>query len=444
MKYGLLPGIILVLCCAISVTAQTPARKAWMGITGSFSGRGMYIESVNREGSAGALGIREGDTVLAVNGQLITAVQQLNAAAGDIRTGDPIIIKYKRNNKEYTAKGKAAMRPYETSPIADVLYDWVSAGECTLRTIVRKPKRGGKLPAVLLIPGYNCGSIENYNQGSYAKLIQSWLEHGFIVVTIEKSGLGDSYHCEPCSQADLVSDIRIFDAGYRYMERLPYADNRNLFIWGHSMGGVIAPEVAKMHQPRGVIVFATVFRPWSEFLLEMHRIQWPLDGKSYAETEKDIRVIQKVYYEFFRLKKSPAELYRNPEYKDMVVRELDYTTPENTNMWGRHWRFWQQIDSLDLASSWSAVNCPVLSIFGGADFIACSQLEHDLIAGTVNAAHPGNCTNIIIPDVDHLITQNADRKAAHDHFSDRAYRDTHFHQGFADTVNAWMERMVVR
>ena len=31
------------------------------------------------------------------------------------------------------------------------------------------------------------------------------------------------------------------------------------------MGGVIAPEVAKRHNPKGVMVFGTTFRPWSEF-----------------------------------------------------------------------------------------------------------------------------------------------------------------------------------
>ena len=151
----------------------------------------------------------------------------------------------------------------------------------------------------------------------------------------------------------------------------------------------------------------------------------------------------KIYYEFFRLRKSPEELYHNPEYRDMVVRELDYKAGD-PNMWGRHWKFWQQLDSLDMAASWSAVNAKVLSVFGGADWIACSALEHQLIVRTVNRTHPGNATEVTIPDIDHLLTVNANWQDAHDHFSDKTYRDSHFHQGFADTVTNWMLKTVVR
>jgi pimeloyl-ACP methyl ester carboxylesterase len=206
------------------------------------------------------------------------------------------------------------------------------------------------------------------------------------------------------------------------------------------MGGIIAPELAKMHEPRGVIVFATVFRPWSEFLLEMHRVQFPLDGMTYTATEDKVRLLQKIYYEFFRLKKSPAELHQNPEYHEMVASELEFKDAANTNMWGRHWRFWQQIDSLDMAASWTAVKCPVFSIFGGADFVACSELEHELITRAVNAAHPGNATHLTIPDIDHLLIRNPDWPSAHKHFMDKAYKDKNFHSGFADAVNQWMKK----
>jgi len=429
---------------SVSGLAQ-PKRKATIGAKGSWFAGGWVVDSVYRDGTFASLGIRKNDTVLQLNDKNVSDEAAFNSIIGNLRAGDPLSVTFKRGRKKLVKKGNAVMRPFETSSLADVIYGWGPHGNCTLRTIVRRPKLQGKLPAVLLIPGYNCGSIENYNQGSYGALINSWLQNGFAVVTIEKSGLGDSYNCQPCMETDLVNDIQVFDAGYRFMEQLPFVDNQNLFIWGHSMGGIIAPEVARHHAPRGVIVFATVFRPWSEFLLEMHRVQYPLDGKSYVETERDVRMMQKIYYEFFRLKKSPAAIHSIPEYREMAERELEFKTPENTNMWGRHWRFWQQIDSLDMAASWTAVKAPVLSVFGGADFIACSLLEHQLIVRTVNAAFPGNATHITIPDVDHLLVQNPDWKAAHANFMNRAYRDQHFHQGFADTVNKWMkERLLNR
>ncbi|HLO70700.1 MAG TPA: alpha/beta fold hydrolase [Flavipsychrobacter sp.] len=432
--------VLLFLLLTIYVNAQDIPRKAWMGAIGKYSSMGMSIDSIIPQSSLSILGLKKGDTLLYINDSKINDAVIYNKITNEIRKGDKITIVYSSNGKHKTKLGKAVMRPYETSEIADVMYDWVKYKNCRLRTITRKPKGQTNVPSILLIPGYNCGSIENYSLGIYKNLMNEWIKAGYAVVTIEKSGLGDSYNCIPCSEADLVTDIEVFDAGYKYMESLPYVDKSRLFIWGHSMGGVIAPEIARKHKPRGVIVFATVFRPWSEFLLEMHRVQYPLDGKSYIETEAAVRGMQKIYYEFFRLKKSPEELYNIPEYRELVKAELEYKASDN-NMWGRHWRFWQQIDSLDLATSWSAVECPVLSIFGGADYIACSALEHQLIERTVNAAHPGNCTNITIPDIDHLIVQQPDWKTAHKNFADKAYRESHFHYGFTKATIDWMNKM---
>jgi len=441
-KFHYMKCLLSSLCCLLwlSVCAQDIQRKAILGIIGRYTANGVVADSVVPASTLAVIGLKKGDTLQCVNGYKLTDAISLNKAAASIRANDKVTIIYNRQGKNKTKTGKAIMRPYETSPMADVLYDWVAYKDCKLRTITRKPKGMNNVPAVLLIPGYTCGSIENFSSGIYKHLINEWLQAGYAVVTIEKSGLGDSYNCQPCSEADLVTDIQIFDAGYRYMEALSFVDKTNLFIWGHSMGGIIAPEIAKLHKPKGVMVFATVFRPWSEFLLEMHRVQYPLDGKSYAETETFIRGMQKIYYEFFRLKKSPEELYQNPAYKNLVASELEYKVGDN-NMWGRHWRFWQQIDSLDMAASWSAVDCPVLSVFGGADYIACSLLEHQLIERTVNAAHPGNCTHITIPDIDHLIVQQPDWQTAHKNFSDVAYRNAHFHFGFAKTCIDWMDKV---
>ncbi|MCD6064052.1 MAG: hypothetical protein K0R82_1963 [Flavipsychrobacter sp.] len=428
--------ILLLLVCDVAA-AQEPVRKAWIGANGSFSAQGMAVDTTTPGSTMYNLGLRKGDTIIELNRQTVIDMQGYNSIAGAIRTGEQLTVKYKRGNKISEKKASAAMKPYDILANGDVVYNWAQMGECKLRTIVRKPKGNGKMPAILFIPGYNCGSVEGYGQGSYGKLINTWIANGFAVVTIEKTGLGDSYGCIPCMDADLATDMQVFETGYRFMEELPYADKNNLFIFGHSMGGVIAPIVAEKHSPRGVIAFATVYRPWSEFLLEMHRVQWPLDGKSYAETEDRARLIQKVYYEY-RLKKSPAELYENPEYKDIVASELEYK-PGTRHMWGRHWRFWQQLDSVDLARSWSNVNAKVLSVFGEADFVACSELEHQLIVRTVNSTHPGYAEHINIADVDHLMIRNPDWPSAHKHFMDAAYKKDNFHQGFADRLTSWMK-----
>src|SRR5690606_816509 len=85
--------------------------------------------------------------------------------AGSIRTGDKVAVTYRRGKKLLRTTATAIMRPYETPGDMEVIYGWANVESCTLRTIVRKPLGTINTPAILFIPGYNCGSVENYAQG---------------------------------------------------------------------------------------------------------------------------------------------------------------------------------------------------------------------------------------------------------------------------------------
>lgn len=432
---------LLLLFCFVSLHAYTqilPQRKAIIGLTGKAAENGIKADSILPGSTLAALRLQKGDVLYELNGQQITSMDAYGKIASGIRGGDEITISYRRGKESLRAKGLALVKPFERSDIADIRYDWVPFRNGYLRVITRKPVNQAGMPCILLIPGYGCGSIENYASSYNGKLLDEWIKAGYAVVTIEKSGMGDSYNCTPCSEVDLATDIESFDAGYRYMEQLPFIDKNRLFIWGHSMGGVIAPEIAKRHQPRGVMVFGTTFRPWSEFLLEMHRVQKPLlENYTYMQTESFMRKIQKIYYEFFNLRKTREQLLQNPEYRELVVSELGYKAG-STNMWGRHWSFWVQIDSLNMAESWSALNCPVLVIHGETDYESCSIAEPKLISGTVNAVHPGNATMLIIPQLDHFMMKSGSYEQARDNFNSQQYNKGNFNYSIADETIKWL------
>ncbi|MBL7934098.1 MAG: alpha/beta fold hydrolase [Bacteroidia bacterium] len=430
---------VLLILSAMS-NAQTLLRKASVGILTSKTKEGLRIDSVVPNSSADLLKLKKNDLILSVNGKPVTTPEDFKQTVMPLRTGDLLEINFVRDGKNKKNSGKTIMRPMETSNFADITYDWVKFREGFLRVIVRKPKSLKHMPCILLIPGYGCGSIENYHLGYNGTLMNEWLKNGYAVVTIEKSGLGDSYNCPPCTEVDLVTDIESFNAGYNYMEQLDFVEKDHLYIWGHSMGGVIAPEIARRHKPRGVMVFGTVFRPWSEFLPEMHRVQKPLlENMSYEETEKFVRLIHKVYYEFFVLKKSRQELFENPEYTAIVRTELEHKEG-NTNMWGRHWRFWQQLDSLDLSVSWSETKCPVLVINGGSDYEQCAPIEPVLIEQTVNSHRPGSATRVQIEDLDHFMMKSNGFKEAVENFRNQAYSKGNFNYKISTETIQWLNK----
>ncbi len=433
--------LIVLACFSFNAKAQqTPPRKAIMGLVAKPVVNGIIADSIIANTSFAALALQKGDVITELNGSKITSMESYGRIASVIRTGEKMEVKFIRNAQNMNASGNAVMRPYEQSTIADVQYDWVKFRAGYLRAITRKPKGKTNCPAILLVPGYGCGSIENYMSSYNGKLLTEWLKAGYAVVTIEKSGLGDSYNCAPCSEADLATDIESFDAGYNYMEQLPFVDRNNLYIWGHSMGGIIAPEIAKRHKPKGVMVFGTTFRPWSEFLLEMHRVQKPLlENQTYIQTEDFMRKIQKIYYEFFVLKRTRDELLKNPEYRDLVISELGYKEGNN-DMWGRHWAFWPQIDSLNLAKSWQVISCPVLVLHGATDYESCSIVEPILIKETVNEAHPGNATMVVVPELDHFMMKSKNWEEARDNFKTQQYSKGNFNYSIAEETVNWLKK----
>lgn len=431
---------ILSLLCLLAAlqTFAEPPRKALIGAVVKPVAAGLRVDSVIAGGTMSALQVQKNDVILSINGVTTVTPADYNKVVSPLRTGDKVSVNVMRDGSKKTLNGIAVMRPYEVSEFADLHYDWVPFRGGMLRAITRVPKGKSNSPAILLIPGYGCGSIEGYSGSYNGKLINGWLREGYAVVTIEKSGLGDSHNSAPCSEVDLVTDIESFDAGYKYMENLTYVDKSRLYIWGHSMGGVIAPEVAKRHNPKGVMVFGTTFRPWSEFLLEMHRVQKPLlEGKTFIETEDFVRTIQKIYYEFFVLKKSRETLLENPEYKELVVSELGYKAG-STDMWGRSWIYWPQIDSLNLAKSWQSLSCPVLVLHGETDYESCSIAEPKLITATVNAVHAGNATMTVVPQLDHFMMRSKSYEDARDNFKSQQYAKGNFNELIVtETVN-WL------
>jgi len=439
MKY-----IIILLTSLIlkeDVFADDLNRKAWIGILAIEKNNQVVVDSVIPSSTSFHLGLKKNDTLKSINQLDIHSIKEFNAIVNGIYQNEKIDIHFKRNTKLEIVSGLTVSKPLFKPNWCNIVYQSLMVSDCKLRTMIYKPIKKMKSAAILFIPGYNCGSIESFSSNFNGRLIEHWVQNGYTVYTIEKSGVGDSYGCKSCYDVDLENDIQIYTAALNDLSNLSYVDKENIFIWGHSMGGIIAPIIAQNKSIKGIMVFGTVFRPWSEFLLEMHRVQKPLtDNLSYAETENFVRLIQKVYYEFFILKKSPTELYQTNEYKNIVESELEYKIGKD-EMWGRHWRFWQQLDSINLASSWQNVNCKVLVLHGQSDYIQCSSVEPYLITETINKVHPNHAQTIIMDSIDHLMMNSKNFEEAVSNFNSRAYNKGNFNMRIVHETLAWLHEV---
>jgi len=138
---------------SISASAQTPPRKAIMGLMAKPSTGGIIVDSIIPSSSFAKLALQKGDVITGLNGNKIASMEAYGKIATNIRTGEKLDVQFSREGKNMNASANAVMRPYEQSDIADVQYDWVKFRTGYLRTITRKPKGKTNLPAILLVPG---------------------------------------------------------------------------------------------------------------------------------------------------------------------------------------------------------------------------------------------------------------------------------------------------
>src|ERR1043165_7344405 len=128
--------LLAILCCILF--SVPPERKAIMGIKFTPKENGLHIDSVVPNTTASVLRLNKNDIILSINGVDVKDMPSYIKAAGGIRAKDKLTVKLKRNSKDLTVSGNAVMRPFETSELADISYDWVKFKNGALRTITRK------------------------------------------------------------------------------------------------------------------------------------------------------------------------------------------------------------------------------------------------------------------------------------------------------------------
>ncbi|MDR4988393.1 MAG: alpha/beta fold hydrolase [Bacteroidales bacterium] len=404
---------------------------------------GVYVEGLAEGGTAAAIGLKAGDIILKANDVEAVSVYSFIDRIGRHQDGDPISLDIMRNGTRLRLEGTMTGFPPEENPYAEVVYDQVAFEDGYVRTIIHKPKEPGVYPVLFFIQGYPCAQVDNMGAyHPYTTLLEGFSKRGFVVVKTEKAGMGDSRSSRDCSEINLLDEVEIFTRSYNNLVNYDFVDTANVFVFGHSMGGVQAPMMAWDFDPKGIIVFGTVVRPWFEYLIEQTRVQRLLLGQDYLENEALHEQSIRFYYRFMIEKESPRELMKDPEMAAFLDRYWRYD--EGGFMNGRHYTFWHQLQDTRLFKAWSQVNAHVLSLWGEGEFVAFNPHEHELIAEIVNHYNPGMATFMKVPNVDHGFIYVNDLQHAIAIRNDPHYRRNNIHTGIADLISDWMEEVMNR
>jgi pimeloyl-ACP methyl ester carboxylesterase len=414
----------------IAPAAADDRRRA-----GADQDQGVAVREVFPDSSAAAAGFRAGDILLAVGGRKVSQPAQFVAAIAERKAGETLTVEFardgKRSEKELTLKG----RPIERSDAYDVIYSSVPSKGGRMRTILTRPRSGGKHPALFLIQGLGGFSVE-FAPGAfpaYKALIDDFARRGYVTLRVDKPGQGDS-EGGPTRDVDFETELDAYRQGLKALKRLDFVDAENVFIVGHSMGGIMGPLLAADDPVKGIAAYGTVAKTWQECMLENNRRQMALAGQAASEIDRRLREEEAIEHHLYAEGKTPEEIAAaHPELRG----RLDESLAEGKYYAGRHYAFFRQLAGKNLAEAWEKFDGHALAVWGKSDFVTSGD-DHALIARIVNHAHPGRGTYLALDGIDHGFYGASSPEESFG----RSGQPGEPHPGFLDALRGWVAKRV--
>jgi len=409
--------VLLFLCTTIgiSINAQELKRKASLGVrlqtmNDSIStvhdmkkGKGIYVLTVFPNTTASKVGMKDGAIISHINDHEINSMNDLFTEIQDVRANDKISITFYQNRKWITKSTKAIGRPIEIFEEADIYYGQVNYTGNQLRSILYTPKGVQNPPVIYFLQGYVCQTVElsTVPDLTITKLIQDWVRAGYAVYRVEKANMGDSKCEKGCMDQNFNEELEGFRQGYLSLQKNSTIDTSNIFLFGHSMGGIIAPLLAQEFSPKGVITYGIIINTWFEYMQEMTRVQGEMFHTPFADIESNVRNAIPFWYEMLMTDKTNSEILKDESIRKMLETDGILEDFKNGYYLNRHYTYWQSLNKISLVDTWLEVNSHVLALYGEFDIEALNANHIRTLAAVVNSKHPGNASYQVIPHTDH-------------------------------------------
>lgn len=290
-----------------------------------------------------------------------------------------------------------------------------------VQTILTRPTGATRrLPAVLFIHWLSCDPVSMApNAVDGWSLMQRGLieRSGLVVMRTEKPGLpGSEREGPPCSQLDYETDLATHRSALRALQSSPWVHPDSIVIFGASMGGTMAPLLARGIKPLGVMVWGTTGYSWRDHLLALDRRVLRLRGLSDSTIEATMPSHSRLHNAYLVDRRSPADLTRQDAILDSAWRRMIGTAADN--QYGRPFAFHQQAHHADWPAAWGEIRVPVLIAYGEYDWIMAPD-EHMRIRDLVSRNNPSAVAMLARPRTDHHF---AVFDSLADAFADRAGR----------------------
>jgi pimeloyl-ACP methyl ester carboxylesterase len=419
----LLPAL-LSFSCASAFADELPRRLdfGWGLRPPTEAGKGASVRTVLPGGPAARAGVKVGDEILSVQGELVDS----RAAVAKLRwinsPGSMVAVDRRRDGEIERIQVAPVTAAVERHPGIEVEYRHVTlSGSRRARTLWSRPV-GTKstLPGILVVGWLSCASIEAPASGADTtdRLVSDLVQRsGAIVVRVDKPGAGDSEGV--CSETGFAPELEGYRTALQQLRSDPRVDASKIAIVGLSSGGGIAPLVDLDGAAKAYVSVGGWSKTWFEHMvdLERRRLELTGDGLGASQLTDAFKRLSVFHAAFLLDRLKPSEvLARHPELASSWYEPGD-------QVYGRPAGYFHELQALDLAAAWGRVRVPTLVVWGEFDWIM-DRSDQDLIVRLVNT-NCGQCARLMaVPRMDHALGLHETRKQALDRLGDGEYAQT--------------------
>jgi pimeloyl-ACP methyl ester carboxylesterase len=388
--------------------------------------KGVLIKNVIAGSTAEKAGFKKGDILLKLNSVEINSPDEAVKYVASETGGASFSYELIRDKKPKKGKAVFEEMPREQHDGIEMLYTSVKTVNGLQRLIVSKPQDQKKHPVIVFIGGIGCYSLDFPldKERSEVQLLNKLTRSGYVCVRAEKPGVGDNLKCTPCKVVSFEHEAQGYVSAVNAIKNYSYVDSTRIFIFGHSMGGVMGPIVARQTNIKGIIAYGTIGCSFPEYLPKTRRTIAEAYEMKPEEADEYIKVYSECagYYFTDKLSTSEAAAKNNDcqEYLSVFdLRSSDYN---------------QQLYALNIPGIWKTFKGKALLIYGESDYVASIE-DHKILAQTVNFYHPGNAEFIAIKATSHGMTVAENFKAA------LKEENGKFNPEVAEVITNWLRKI---
>lgn len=444
----ILPLLMMLFVWLGTCTSQELERGGSLGarIGVPDQGAGVLVQQVLPGGTADNIGLKANDVLEKVNGTLIEDPNALVAMTRSWRAGQSITVSLRRNDIPQTIKGLVKGKPIEEPAAGTIKYGSIAYDGGQLRSILNLPEGSNRPPVVFFLQGFGCSSIDYYYSPSnpIRQLVEGWVSAGFAVFRVEKPGMGDCKGLPDCAEIGYNYEVEAFKTSLRQLKQNTAIDPEQIFLFGHSLGGITAPLLAADTKVKGIINYGSVATTWYEYLLKVLREQEAISGTDYATIEANVRARTPLLHAYLVEKQTPDQLAANPDFEPLLSSGLPVR--DGNYMLSRHYSFMQQINDANIVAAFQKADCHLFALHGEFDLHAVDAEWAEQSAAVVNSFAPGKGSWKVLPETEHgfaiVPTMEEYVNMRQDGRFNGRYMEEHFNPKMVEETVQWMRSVM--